>query len=153
MAQHDHVGRSRIFQADGADAGDVSYSITFEGDKLVSGRVSSGALVAAAPAVPETLVNAELDRPLYLRLEDGRWVALADRERCRRARPQRWHRSSAAVGRLHLVRPSHPSLLRAPGRDARFRSSPSRFPRRAGRVRVVGGVRVFAAGALSTSDV
>lgn len=76
MAQHDHVGRSRIFQADGADAGDVSYSITFEGDKLVSGRVSSGALVAAAPAVPETLVNAELDRPLYLRLKDGRWVAL-----------------------------------------------------------------------------
>ena len=76
MAQHDHVGRSRIFQADGADAGDVSYSITFEGDKLVSGRVSSGALVAGAPAVPETLVDTELDRPLYLQIDDGRWVAL-----------------------------------------------------------------------------
>ena len=76
MSQHDHVGRSRIFQADGADAGDVSYSMTFEGDKLVSGRVSSGALLAGAPAVPETLVNAELDRPLYLQLEDKRWVEL-----------------------------------------------------------------------------
>ncbi len=76
MAQHDHVGRSRIFQADGADTGDVSYSMTFEGDTLVSGRVSSGALVPGAPAVPDTLVNTELDRPLYLQIEDGRWVAL-----------------------------------------------------------------------------
>jgi hypothetical protein len=76
VSQQDYVGRSRIFQADGADAGDVSYSITLEGNRLVSGRVSSGALVAGAPAVPETLVDAEQDRPLYLQLEDGRWVAL-----------------------------------------------------------------------------
>lgn len=76
MSQHDHVGRSRIFHADGADTGDVSYSITLEGDTLVSGRVSSGALAAGAPAVPESLVDTELGRPLYLKLADGRWVAV-----------------------------------------------------------------------------
>ena len=76
MGQHEHLGRARIYQADGADTGDVSYSITLEGNDLVSGRVSFGTLPATPPAVPESLVNADGDRPYYLRLDDGRWVAL-----------------------------------------------------------------------------
>ena len=76
MSQHDHRGRTRIYHADGADAGDVSYSITLEGNEIIDGRVSSGAIVGAAPAVPETLVAAELDRPLFLQLENGRWISL-----------------------------------------------------------------------------
>jgi hypothetical protein len=75
VGQHDHIGRTRIYQADGADAGDLSYSITLEGDDLVSGRVASSALGDGAPAVPETLVDNGSDRPLYLRLDNGRWVA------------------------------------------------------------------------------
>lgn len=75
MGQHDHLGRARLYQADGADAGDVSYSITLERDDLVSGRVSTGALPGTAPAVPEALVSSDTDRPYYLRLDDGRWLA------------------------------------------------------------------------------
>ena len=74
MGQRDYLGRARIFQPDGADAGDVSYSITLEGDDLVSGRVTSGALAGGAPAVPETLVSGDRDRALYFQLDDGRWV-------------------------------------------------------------------------------
>ena len=74
MGQHDHLGRGRLYQADGADSGDVSYSITLEGDDLISGRVSTGTLPATKPAVPEAMVNSERERPYYLRLEDGRWV-------------------------------------------------------------------------------
>jgi hypothetical protein len=76
VAQHDHFGRSRIYQTDGADAGDVSYSITLEGDDLVSGRVTSGMLAGGAPAVPETLVSTDSDRPLFFQIEDGRWVSV-----------------------------------------------------------------------------
>jgi hypothetical protein len=76
VGQHDHLGRTRIYQADGADAGDVSYSITLEGDRLVSGRVTSGLLAGGAPAVPETLVNGDADEPLFLQLGDGRWISL-----------------------------------------------------------------------------
>ena len=75
MGQHDHLGRARLYQADGADTGDVSYSITLEGDDLVSGRVSTGALPGTSPAVPESLVSSDTDRPDYLRLDDGRWVS------------------------------------------------------------------------------
>jgi hypothetical protein len=75
VGQHDHLGRARLYQADGADAGDVSYSITLEGDDLVSGRVSTGTLPATPPAVPDSMVNSERDRPYYLRLDDGRWIS------------------------------------------------------------------------------
>ena len=75
MGQHDHLGRARLYQADGADAGDVWYSITLEGDALVSGRVSTAASLGSSPAVSESLVSSEADRPYYLRLDDGRWLA------------------------------------------------------------------------------
>jgi hypothetical protein len=76
VSQHDHRGRTRLYQSDGADAGDIAYSITLEGDKVVDGRVSSGSLVDTAPAVAETLVGTEPDRPLFLQLENGRWISL-----------------------------------------------------------------------------
>jgi hypothetical protein len=76
VGQHDHLGRTRIYQADGADAGDVAYSITLEGDRLVSGRVTSGQLAGGAPAVPETLVSTDDTHPLFLQLDDGRWISV-----------------------------------------------------------------------------
>lgn len=76
MSQHDHRGRTRLYQADGADAGDVSYAITLEGDAIVDGRVSSGPIVSTPPAVPEMLVATDAERPLFLQLENGRWISL-----------------------------------------------------------------------------
>ncbi len=71
-------GMAQIYSEAGSARGIVVYTLTFEGRRVIDGRVRHQNHLGGAQhgAVPIDLVANALEHRVFLELNDGRWIAI-----------------------------------------------------------------------------